>query len=266
VLNYKKRGQLNNKMNNSEKYKNKIIKCAEEIVSGSGFGSLSITAIANTCKISKSTFYNFFKSKDDLIQLLQSNTGIEPDIQSTKQRIIDKAAAHFSNSHYTEIDLETIAQSAGIKRSSLYRYFSSKEELLEAVILNELKNRESLVESLKKELTDPLEFFTKYIEYFDYYANNNYTSLLYATSIYYSKSNPRIKECFDNLRKYTENVFFESLEMGKKIGVFKSEFNTGVYAKMLFSVMAGINVHSPSDFSLVAKSYLDLLYKEIKII
>lgn len=245
--------------------KEKILKCAEHIISTEGVRGLSIAKIAKECRNSKSTFYNYFTSKNELIKCLQSKTDKNLKLQSTRETIIQKAIAQFSNSAYNGINLETIAKAAGIKRSSIYQYFSSKEELLEAVIYNELKNRKKLVKVIKEKIDDPLIFFEKYIEYFDYYANDRYSIILYATCIYYSQKNVKIKKSFENLRKYTVDAFAESFDIGKSNGVFKKNFNSEIHAKMLFSIMAGINIHSPKDFTDVAKKYLDLIYNEIRI-
>ena len=52
----------------------------------------------------------------------------------TRQRILDAAAACFSSLGYAGVTLRDIAERANMKAGSLYYYFDSKEELVEAVL------------------------------------------------------------------------------------------------------------------------------------
>jgi len=109
---------------------------------------------------------------------------------------------------------------------------------------------------LKQEADDPSIFFERFIDYFDRYANDSYTSLLYATMIYYSKRNDRIKEGFDRLREYTVRLLEDNLEEGKRKGIFKQDTDSATYAQMFFSLMSGMNIHSPSSFGAVSRQFL----------
>ncbi|MBV4425544.1 TetR/AcrR family transcriptional regulator [Clostridium tyrobutyricum] len=248
-----------------DKNRVKILKCSKEIVDTYGLKKLSIDNIVKKCKMSKTTFYNSFSSKRELIQNLDKEIGNKLEHQSIKDKIISVAIQELSKNTFNEINMDFIAQKIGINRSSIYRYFSNKEELLEASIINEMKNRKTRLGSIKSKKYNPILFIEKYIEYFDVYANNKYTNLLFATMIYYSKNNLNIKKSFDELRKYSVKLLADNFEEGKKIGIFIKNFNSFSTGQMLFSVMAGMNIHCPKRFSIIAHEFLNILYEKIKV-
>jgi AcrR family transcriptional regulator len=70
-----------------------------------------------------------------LAQLLTEKRGTQP----TKEReILDVAAVFFMKHGYPATSVSAMARSSGISKESIYRYFSSKRELFEAVIEREL--------------------------------------------------------------------------------------------------------------------------------
>lgn len=253
-------------MKEDQALKARIIECAARMVKGGGVKGLSIAGIAKECRISKSTFYSHFASKVALLECLKAENEIDPaELHSVRDRLIARAIEELSNNTFAETDMEQIAKSAGINRSTVYRYFANKEELLIAGIRNELTNRVRVLERIKSEENDPLRFAERYMDYFNQYANNPYTNLLYATMIYYSKKNAAIRESFDHLREYTVRLLTDNFEAGKDKGLFKKDFDSFGYAQMFFSVMSGIHIHAPAQFLEVSRKFLHLLYGEIAV-
>lgn len=65
--------------------------------------------------------------------------GRSPSGRPSKQReVLDVAAEYFLNHGYEGASISAMARSSGISKESIYRYFSSKQELFEAVIDREL--------------------------------------------------------------------------------------------------------------------------------
>lgn len=58
-----------------------------------------------------------------------------PDYQSTRSRLVDAAEAIVRDGGAAALRLDSVAEAAGLHRSSVYRYFDSKEELLTAVVV-----------------------------------------------------------------------------------------------------------------------------------
>ncbi len=58
-----------------------------------------------------------------------------PDYQATRQRLVDAAEAEISERGVAALRLDSVADAVGLHRSSIYRYFDSKEALVTAVVV-----------------------------------------------------------------------------------------------------------------------------------
>jgi AcrR family transcriptional regulator len=68
--------------------------------------------------------------------------------RAKEQEVLDVATAYFLKHGYQGASINAMARSSGISKESIYRYFSSKKQLFEAVIGRELVEYQSSVESL----------------------------------------------------------------------------------------------------------------------
>ena len=53
---------------------------------------------------------------------------------NTKQRILEEAMKLFSIQGFDAVSIRTIADAVGVGNSALYKHFSSKQEILEAIV------------------------------------------------------------------------------------------------------------------------------------
>ena len=58
-----------------------------------------------------------------------------PEYELTRQRVVDAAEAIVRDRGVGALRLDSVAEAVGLHRSSVYRYFDSKEELLVAVVV-----------------------------------------------------------------------------------------------------------------------------------
>lgn len=65
-----------------------------------------------------------------------------------RQQILDAAAQHFADSAFDKVNLADIAQSVGITKAALYRYFRSKELLFLALYLQQMEALVTSAEAL----------------------------------------------------------------------------------------------------------------------
>lgn len=115
-------------MSDDIQIKNKILEGTKKIISEGGGNALSVKRIVKECKISNSTFYKYFSSKQALLNYLKDDTGEDnEELLSIREKIIAKVIEGFSNNSFDELDIDEIAKNAGINRSSVYRYFIQKE-------------------------------------------------------------------------------------------------------------------------------------------
>lgn len=62
-----------------------------------------------------------------------------PDTDGLDTRILDAALAEFETYGLRRVSVEDVAKRAGVARTTIYRRFTNKEQLLQAVILREVR-------------------------------------------------------------------------------------------------------------------------------
>jgi AcrR family transcriptional regulator len=212
-----------------------------------GYKALSIGNIVKRCGISKTTFYKHFASKTDLLEKIRTLAEPETDVMTQREDILLKASQAFFQLGVDEISMEAIARASGITRSSLYRYFSSKEEILEYAIQYELKSRKQLLSTLKEQIRDPLEQLLRLIEISCEPAHQHYDTLMLVTSRYKLYKNKLIREYFNELVEYTTQMVAEILENGRNTGIFRKDLNPVLMSSIFLAAFNGIDFNYPQD-------------------
>lgn len=74
----------------------------------------------------------------DIAQSRRTRGERAPHVSSKRQQVLDVAAECFLTHGYEGASINAMSRGSGISKESIYRYFSSKKELFEAVIDREL--------------------------------------------------------------------------------------------------------------------------------
>lgn len=75
-----------------------------------------------------------------------------PEYDAVRRRLVDAAEAIVRDKGVNALRLDSVAEDAGLHRSSVYRYFGSKEELLTAVVAQaSLRVRRTVLDRLGKD-------------------------------------------------------------------------------------------------------------------
>jgi AcrR family transcriptional regulator len=80
--------------------------------------------------------------------LLRAITEERAKPRAKEQEVLDVATAYFLKHGYQGASINAMARSSGISKESIYRYFSSKKQLFEAVIARELVDYQENVRRL----------------------------------------------------------------------------------------------------------------------
>ncbi len=81
----------------------------------------------------------------------------EAQYEKKRERIISAAAKVITKKGLANLKLESIAEEISINRSTYYRYFSSKEELIRAVLNKEFDILNAEISKLTTHIEDPIE-------------------------------------------------------------------------------------------------------------
>jgi len=141
--------------------------------------------------------------------------------EKSKERILDAAIKLFANEGYFSTSISKIAQEAGVSKGLMYNYFSSKEDLLNAIIENAMGHGNEITEQMLKANT-PQEQLAYVIEKsFEWImVHEEYSKMLMGLSIQVGKF-PQIQkivsEKMEGMRKFYVYLFsqlgFENAEM-----------------------------------------------------
>lgn len=244
--------------------KARILEVANGIIDKEGIKGLNVSRLVSECKISKSTFYLYFSSKEALLSELKSSRKQDTEkLYTTRDKIIQQAIKEFSNNLFDQIDIDSIARAVGIKRSSIYRHFSSKEDLLVASLENEINNRIKLREYFENIKYDPYGFMHELFDYGIVYYDQKYNNLMFYNALYYSKSNIKIKMILDDLWKQTTEMMEYIFERGKLERVLKPETDSKMLALMTISYIGGSAIFAYPHYRTLCNQYIELILKDI---
>lgn len=85
------------------------------------------------------------------------------DYDEKARNIMDKAAALFADVGYANTKLQTVATACGATKSMLYHYFTSKDDLLSALLTEHLEQLLADIEDIAAADLDPTARFDRFI-------------------------------------------------------------------------------------------------------
>ncbi|SDG27171.1 TetR/AcrR family transcriptional regulator [Desulfosporosinus hippei] len=256
-------------MDKKELSRKRILECAKIIIATEGIDKLTVLNLAKKCNISKRTFYEIFSSKSILIDELKQE-GCRVPIIDEREVIIEKARERFAKKGYTRIDMDEIAKAAGLQRTTLYKYFKSKEELLEYCIEHETEMIKREAGRILLNVENPVETLKVYITGFCNYISNPYPNSLFSEAYNQLQYNKKIDQCSKDIHHFFVERFIIVLKAGIKSGIFRSDLDVKGVAIVVLATLNGLDFFSKIDPSLdikvqIKNSVLDLLFNTILI-
>ncbi|HXM29619.1 MAG TPA: TetR/AcrR family transcriptional regulator [Chthoniobacterales bacterium] len=166
-----------------------------------------------------------------------------------RQRIVSAALAVFFKYGYQRVSMNEIAEAAGISRPGLYLYFSSKEEVFRAAIL---QFADSLIEEISKGLPAQKTIGEKVRYAFEVWIVQRFDVTL---------NSPEAKEISDSSYEFAQEALDQSYEKLESVlaSILKGHVKSSGNKKMLSAEkMAHILTSAVRGFKLVAKSATEL--------
>lgn len=168
---------------------------------------------------------------------------------TTKEKILYSAIKTFVNQGIPQASLTTIADDVGIKKSSIYYHFKSKEDLINSaieMILNDIEYR--IDENLKKNNThiDDIEVVCKsIIEYhidLSIHINRNIKQTINISPLLSnaSKLNPNLENKINAYYSNLHKKIIKLLSTGQDSGYIKSSLNTESTSLDILSRIEGV--------------------------
>ncbi len=146
-----------------------------------------------------------------------------------KDYIISEADKLFSKYGFKSVTMDDIAKHLGMSKKTIYQHFSDKDELVNIVIADKIKNHECTIEDGFKNAKDAVEEVFFAIKSMDETLNALNAKLFYDLQKYHPKAWLHFNTFKENKLKET---IYKNLERGVKEGLFRKELNLDIITQM----------------------------------
>jgi AcrR family transcriptional regulator len=160
-----------------------------------------------------------------------------------KDRILAKAADLFMRYGIKSITMDEIASSLGMSKKTIYQFFTDKDDLVSAVIGQEITKNEAECFQFRDEAKDAVHEVFLGVEDMDELLRYTNPLVLYDLEKYHPKAYRRIK---DFKYQFLHGAMMQNLERGIAEGVYRSDINKDIVAKS--RIEASFLVFNPDIF------------------
>jgi AcrR family transcriptional regulator len=158
--------------------------------------------------------------------------------EDTKQRILHEAQALFFRFGFSQVTMDETAERLGMSKKTLYRFFPSKEDLLQEVTRAHLEEcDQELTAICRQEGVDPLEKLKRYLNYLTALYAKMSEALLYDLQ----RHAPEIWNQVEGKRQECLNTHFGALiKEGRQKGHFRKDVDERLFVLIYSHVLRDI--------------------------
>ncbi len=169
--------------------------------------------------------------------------------QEAKSRILEAAKQVFDDKGYRQATMDDVARKLNVSKGALYLYFSSKEELFEAICRTEPLALKDILYSSFKDTVDPVEsaseFFDRMLKH--YGSNPGLSFEIFSEA----SRNPGLRRVLKSTQEEYTEVLAGFLQGLRKKGVVGSELDLRSLAHALIALYNGLEITLVSGLSIV---------------
>lgn len=167
-----------------------------------------------------------------------------------KERILLKAEEMFMQFGIRSVSMDDIANQLGMSKKTLYQYFTDKDELVEAVVDDHIKEIQLDCLNCRKDATNAIhEIFIMMERIMEEFSNMN-PMLLYDLEKFHYKAYQRFR---DHKDKFLLQIIRDNIEWGIKEELYRPDINIDVMSKYRIESMMipfNVTVFPPGKYNL----------------
>ena len=160
-----------------------------------------------------------------------------------KERILTKAADLFSRYGIRSITMDEIASQLGISKKTIYQFFTDKDDMVSAVIEQEIARNEMDCNHFRQEAADAVQQVFLALESLDEMLKYTNPLMLYDLEKHHPKA-------FQKLREYKYRFLYQTLmdniQWGMDTEVYRSDLQKDIVAK--WRIESAFLVFNPDVF------------------
>lgn len=233
-------------MANIDQYRLRILKYADEILKHEGVKGLTVSNIVRKCCISKRSFYECFPDKEELISELKQMSNTNLDNKDEKLCILRAVEKEICASGINNVNLESVARTAGLKKGTIYKYFSDKYSLLECCIENQFKRMQAIIRQMYLPYReDPVGFIKEYVEGLSFFLNQSNSMMVFAEVRSHMNNWKKIEDLAIEQHTFMKEIFTKSIQKGIEKGLFRKDIDVDAVSDIILISTNGMPYHLP---------------------
>jgi AcrR family transcriptional regulator len=189
----------------------------------------------------------------------------------TRERIIEAAFSVFNNVDFTTATIRDIARSSGISPASIYKHFKSKEDMLDAITVEKIRQMDAELRNHLIGIKGAINKISKmtwfYLDFYDHNKPIAWTLYITTSPTIWKKSRRAWETAV-----LTGTLFREIINEGQKSGDISRDLNIRVVEMMYFGALRHICIFSllgtrPESvvrMSDMADDLTELIYRAMK--
>ena len=155
-----------------------------------------------------------------------------------KERILTAAREYFFTNGFSKVTMEEFAQSMGMSKKTIYKFFLSKDDLVKAITREKLINIHHRCEMFRNDSS--MEFIER-IKSTITYLTTEMQKMKPQFYIDIQRTMPDLWKEVDNFRnEKVTNDFALMVQQGVDLGIFRNDVNVQVFVLMYSSAMRSI--------------------------
>ena len=150
-------------------------------------------------------------------------------MEKTTNQILAVAEDMFLKYGIKSVTMDDISRKLGVSKKTLYSHFSTKEQLVNAVMNTHIQKETTDINAIRASGKNPLEEFLKIAEYILKFLRKIKPTTIYDLQKYY-------RSCWQNMdnfhRKYIYKIILDNLERGIEAGIYRADINADIVARL----------------------------------
>jgi AcrR family transcriptional regulator len=162
------------------------------------------------------------------VVLPHKSTSDRKDVMEVKDRILAKAAELFMRYGIRSITMDEIAAQLGISKKTIYQFFTDKDDMVFAVIEQEIQKNEAECLQFRYDSNDSVHEIFLALEDLEEMLRYTNPMMLYDLEKYHPRGFQKIREY---KYQFLYHSLLENLRKGIEDGVYRSDINRDIAAK-----------------------------------
>lgn len=174
-------------------------------------------------------------------------------------KIIIAAQKLFMRFGIKSVSMDDIARELGVSKKTVYKYFSSKKELVKQILLHQFDEENRVLEGIKAKRVNAIEEMLMITAYVKEVLSQYKPTIIYDLRKYHKEAWNVMEEMH---KKCVFGAIRENIVQGKKEGLYRSELNPEMIAQIYTTVTlsmfseSGIT-HYTESLVPIYKTYID---------